>query len=1463
MRRVFLLPMVSLLVLMQLAAQPVISEFVAANEASLLDGDGQSSDWIEIYNGGPPIDLVGWHMTDNPGDLTKWQVASSLPLGAGDFAVVFASGRSSQPYVDALGYHHANFRIDLSGEYLALVAPDGTNVVSVFTNVPAQVTDHAFGLVWDPASGTSNLLEHATITALVPTNGLLGSTWTSIAFNDPAWSNAPGPGIGFDLDSTNASAALVASWNFDDAAGAGMIASQTGSFAGVPNGGVTPGGIGANAETGTSIAFASGGIDIPNDPALNPDNFTFAAWVRVASGGSGHRAVVTSRQDDGTVRGYILYVTPGNIWSFWTGAGGPAGSWNTLNGPAVVLDTWQHLAISWDAATATKAMYVDGSVSVSTTSQGYTPNLIRETHLGSGNDFGTQFRFFGSIDEPVLWSEAVSVTVLQEHMAKGNAAFTAVSFHPLIDLDLEGRLHQQAPGVYVRHAFQLPDASVFDHVTLDVHYDDGFAAYLNETLIASRNAPVNPVFDDVATVLREDEQALDVEQIDVSQHLAVLQDGDNVLAIHALNRDAAEPDMLIRSQLSGTILGAPSTSQNYLLPTPGAMNPNAAVQPGPLIHPPEHLPVFPEITDSLVLTVRIDPRLAPVQSASVIVRLNYAAETPVVLSDDGVGPDLAAGDGLYTADLSTVLSGASPRDLLRYRVEATDAQGGTSRSPAYLDNTGKNQAAEYHGTLVVDPGFTSTLPALFWYTDDVPNSETRTGARASVIFNGRFYDNIFVRERGGFTSHGSQKFDFNKGDSVYVNEKLGKVGELNLNAPGADNTYVRQPLAFQLYEVAEAPAPDSFNVLLVRNGAIQRVAHLIEQVDEDFLDRQGLDRDGALYKFVQRSNLNPVFNDTITGVEKKTRTEEDFSDLDDFIDAIRNGSTAQRRRALFDRVDLPRFTNFMAAKMIVRDVDSIRKNFYGYRDTLGSGEWTLFPWDEDFSFGNTNPGAFANHIFLGDEGHKLACCDQWNVLYDLYNQTPYTRDMFLRRLRTLMDEMIQPPGTPPDGSIIEQRADMILATTQPHTGTNVNSIKSWVSSWRNNLYGNFGPGGIEPLIPAAQPVQPDIRFGTIEARPPMDQDAEYIELVNHSTHSVDLSHWSITGGVAMIFVPGTVLPANTNLFVSPNRAVFRARASSPTGDEGRLVVGDYSGHLNSFGETLYLVDASGQPMDTLSFAADPSDAQRYLVLSELMYHPVSMDAEYVELLNISDTVSLQLDGMAFTAGVHVTLPAHLLGPGERVLLVKDMATFTNIFGGGLPVIGTFSPDTRLANEGDRIKFEDADGNTVQDFSYDEQAPWPDARGNGLALHLLGPFTRPDHDEAYNWYADAPGPGLANGSVLVGDPLEDFDGDDQVALLEHALGGDDHQAQVQAAGIIHRDIATHQVLSYVVNTAAEDVEVILQHAASLAGPWLDAPAFLTFDGIDPAGPMRGQVRWRFTGAAGRLGYLRLKIVQASP
>ena len=75
------------------APQALISEFLAANSNGLLDEDGDTSDWIEIHNPtAATINLEGWHLTDNDGNLDKWTFPS-VEIAPGGFLVVFASDR--------------------------------------------------------------------------------------------------------------------------------------------------------------------------------------------------------------------------------------------------------------------------------------------------------------------------------------------------------------------------------------------------------------------------------------------------------------------------------------------------------------------------------------------------------------------------------------------------------------------------------------------------------------------------------------------------------------------------------------------------------------------------------------------------------------------------------------------------------------------------------------------------------------------------------------------------------------------------------------------------------------------------------------------------------------------------------------------------------------------------------------------------------------------------------------------------------------------------------------------------------------------------------------------------------------------------------------------------------------------------------------------------------------------------
>ena len=55
----------------------IISEFMPANERTLADEDGAFPDWIEMLNAGSaPVNLLGWHLTDDASAPGKWTFPS-------------------------------------------------------------------------------------------------------------------------------------------------------------------------------------------------------------------------------------------------------------------------------------------------------------------------------------------------------------------------------------------------------------------------------------------------------------------------------------------------------------------------------------------------------------------------------------------------------------------------------------------------------------------------------------------------------------------------------------------------------------------------------------------------------------------------------------------------------------------------------------------------------------------------------------------------------------------------------------------------------------------------------------------------------------------------------------------------------------------------------------------------------------------------------------------------------------------------------------------------------------------------------------------------------------------------------------------------------------------------------------------------------------------------------------------
>ncbi|MBT45553.1 MAG: hypothetical protein CL922_09095, partial [Deltaproteobacteria bacterium] len=121
---------------------------MAVNGSTLADEDGDFSDWIEIGNSGTePIDLGGWHLTDDETNPTKWTFPGSTPLAGGQSLVVFASGKNRRQWGRPL---HTNFALNRSGEFLALVAPDGATLASRFSPYPPRNSTSPTEWDWVP-----------------------------------------------------------------------------------------------------------------------------------------------------------------------------------------------------------------------------------------------------------------------------------------------------------------------------------------------------------------------------------------------------------------------------------------------------------------------------------------------------------------------------------------------------------------------------------------------------------------------------------------------------------------------------------------------------------------------------------------------------------------------------------------------------------------------------------------------------------------------------------------------------------------------------------------------------------------------------------------------------------------------------------------------------------------------------------------------------------------------------------------------------------------------------------------------------------------------------------------------------------------------------------------------------------------------------------------------------------------
>ena len=501
----------------------LISEFMAINDTTLLDGDGNFSDWIEIYNPtGARVDLDRWYLTDNAGNLTKWPFPN-VSLDSGGYLVVFASGGRGEvvvepgepfdPYVDPAGHFHTNFKLDGDGEYLALTHEDGLSMAIAHEYAPKypdQAGDISFGLSdlgtsWDTLVAAGDPASYHVPTAADADSG---TAWTAVDFDDSSWNGREEPACILVTEIGTTITDFIEIQNVSD-----------------------------------KTVDTSGWVVALNHGLLAPINDVHPIlWHLPDSMEPGE----ILHRNDSTWGSDIVWASTGPNW-------------------AMILDDQGNVVdfIPWKYQTADLA-------ALNVTINGF-PITIGDAWSGASfNPLGIQsnlsFQRQGSSDGNTAADWAIAPETPGTQNAGLTTPFTTAVRHGLgfsqiqpnpfagdIQIDVGNAMYGVNASLWSRIEFDVPDMSQFDELMLRMKYDDGFVAYLNGVKIAERNAPAESAYNSAATAAHPNAQAVVFEEIDVTEHLLfALKPGANVLAIHGLNVAAGDGDFLILPELVAT-----------------------------------------------------------------------------------------------------------------------------------------------------------------------------------------------------------------------------------------------------------------------------------------------------------------------------------------------------------------------------------------------------------------------------------------------------------------------------------------------------------------------------------------------------------------------------------------------------------------------------------------------------------------------------------------------------------------------------------------------------------------------------------------------------------------------------------------------------------------------------------------------------------------------------------------------
>lgn len=1020
------------------------------------------------------------------------------------------------------------------------------------------------------------------------------------------------------------------------------------------------------------------------------------------------------------------------------------------------------------------------------------------------------------------------------------------------------------PSAYLRIPFEVADPATISSFTLGMRFDDGFAAYLNGTCVASSNAPAEDTITYNSTATDQQAEPLVTQEFIVPPTALVT--GTNILAIQGLNFSSAaanSADFLLIPELSATSSNESGTSGYFAIPTPGAANSPTQIQGFVADTKFSHDRGY--YTDPFNLTIT-----------------TKTLNASIYFTTDGTPPSPSNGT-LYTApipvsDTSTIRALATRENLQPTNVDTqtylfvNDIVRQTR--PATYPTTWAGAAADYDmdPDIVNDPDYSdlfdeafAALPSLSLVFDPDALFHPATGIYQNPQSQGDAWErplsaefmvpdssepgfqiNAGVRIQGGSSRNPdtpkhslSLRFRAEYGDSK-LNYPLYK------NSPNGDT-------AVETFDLLQLRPEYNFGWMHRHWYQADYALYGRDQWTSDVFNSMARDRIGShgrwvhlflngiywgLYDLQERPDADHMANylggngSDYDTVNSSVATNGDLVAFNTMMDlAYGTIQTQTTLDAIQQYLDLDAFADYMILNAYIGNRDWDGHNWRAGRKREPGSPYLFFPWDSEFAASHVGGGVFNNppNFFTtalstnvtGNNGSRRPTGLQQRLATN-----PEYRLRYADRVRAHFFN--GGPLTP------EHSASLWTARSNSMTDAIVAESARWGDFRRDVSSGNWSPANFDLytrddhylpthdwLVGTYIPQRTDIVLAQLRARslyPATDAP-------DFSTHG-----GTIPRGLAInVSAPATILyttdgsdPRLTGGNVNPasfsispgaditlnQSTLLKARTRAANGDWSALT------------EATFTIDASN------------------LQLSEIMYHPIGDPlAEFLELTNTGE-FEISLTGLQFTQGLTFDFDQHssisTLAPGARLLIVRDLAAFQAIHGNSLnPLIaGTFQDGNALKNGGETLAISDANNTLVLLVDYRDNDPWP-TEADTLDHSLV--FTGGDPALAQNWRASttpAGNPGTTDTVPFIDGDLLDY------ALVSTAFSGDYTQ------------------LTWTTKLPADDVTFLPQHSVNL-DTWTDLTPNILSQTINAT---EGTRTFTIALPPGTTGYGRVRVLQ---